>query len=133
MNKGTDRGPSGEAVSRALAAVNVITALGSGGSAVAALVKPELLLPEGYELTPAAGFYAKMYAARSVPLCVMVVILTFLGSTNRLGVFLILADLVQAADALIGAGYRIRGQTILPAAAAAVHLASARLLLRGRP
>lgn len=113
--------------------VNAAATLGSGGSAVAVLVNPALLLPEGQEVTPAAEFYAKMYAARSLPLCAAVVALILLRSTNWLGAFLVFAGLIQAADALIGVNYRIRGQTVVPAAAATIHLVSARWLLSGHP
>ncbi len=113
-------------------AANAVAALGSGGSAVAVLVDPGLLLPEGQEVTPAAEFYAKMYAARSLPLSAMVVAFILLRSHSWLGAFLVFAGVVQAADSLIGASYRIRGQAIVPAAAAAIHLASAWWLLRDR-
>lgn len=98
---------------------------------MAAVVDPGLLL-EGNEVTPGAEFYARYFAARSLPLSATVVALILLRSANWLGAFLIAAGLVQAADALIGASYRNRGQTLAPAAAA-VHLASARWLLRCRP
>lgn len=132
MNK-KNRAATGGAAKRAIFAANAAAALGSGGFAVAALVDPGLILPEGQEATPAAGFYAKLFAARSLPISTAVLTLTLLRSTNWLGAFLALAGLVQAADALIGAGYRNRAQTIAPAAAATIHLASARWLLRGRP
>lgn len=90
-------------------------------------------MPEGQEATPATGFYARLFAARSLPISAAVLALTLLRSTSWLGAFLILAGLVQAADALIGAGRRNRAQTLAPAAAAAIHLASARWLLGGRP
>jgi hypothetical protein len=115
-----------------IAVANAAAALGSGGFAVAAVVNPGLLLPEGNEVTPAAEFYAKMFAARSLPLSAAVTALILLRSTDRLSAFLIVAGVVQAADALIGASYRNRGQTLAPAAAAALHFASARWLLRGR-
>lgn len=114
-----------------IAAANAAAALGSGGFAVAAVVDPGLLLPQGNEVTPAAEFYARYFAARSLPLSAMVIALILRKSTHRLGAFLILAGLVQAADALILVGYR--GQALAPAAAAVVHFASARWLLRGRP
>ena len=132
MNKKTNRRSPGDAVRWAIDVANAVTALGSGGFAMAALVKPELLLPEGREVTPAAEFYARMYAARSVPLCATVTALILLRSTKLLGAFLAFAGLVQAADALIGASYRIRGQTFVPAVAAVIHFASARWLLRGQ-
>lgn len=133
INGGISHRPPGGAVWGAIAVANAAATLASGGSAAVALVDPGLLLPEEIEATPAAEFYAKMFAARSLPLSATVVALVLLRSTSWLGAFLILAGLVQAADALIGAGYRNRGQTIAPAAAAAVHLASARWLLHGRP
>ena len=123
---------SGGAIWRTIAAANVVAALGSGGSAVAAVVDPGVLLPEGNEVTPAAEFYTKYFAARSVPLSTIVAALILLRSTNWLGAFLVFAGLVQAADALIGVSYRNRQQTFAPAAAAAIHLASARWLLRDR-
>ncbi len=116
-----------------IAAANAAAALGSGGFAVAAVVDPGLLLPQGNEVTPAVEFYARYFAARSLPLSATVVALILRKSTHRLRAFLVLAGLVQAADALILVSYRNRGQALAPAAAAVVHLASARWLLRGRP
>jgi len=116
-----------------VAIINAAVTLASGGFAAAAAVKPGVLLPEGQEATPAATFYARYFAARSVPLAAMVVVLTLRKSTNRLSALLVLAGLVQAADALIGASYRNRAQTLAPALVAAFHLASARWLLRDRP
>jgi len=128
-----DRRSPGGALWWTIAAANAAAALASGGFAAAAAVNPGVLLPEGHEATPAAAFYARYFAARSLPLAAMVVALVLRRSTDRLGTFLVLAGLVQAADALIGASYRNRGQTLAPAAAAALHLASARWLLRDRP
>jgi len=124
------RSPSG-AVWVTIAAANTVVALSSGGFAVAAVVDSGLLLPGSLRFPPAAEFYARYFAARSLPLSAMVVALILLKSTHRLGAFLVLAGLVQAADALILVGYRNRGQALAPAAAAVVHLASARWLLRG--
>lgn len=117
----------------ALATVNAVVTLVSGGFAAAAAVDPGVLLPEGQEATPAATFYARYLAARSLPLAATTIVLVLRRSTNRLGAVLVLAGLVQAADALIGASYRNRAQMIAPAAASACHLASAWWLLRGRP
>ena len=132
MSKETNRRSPGETVRGTIDVANTVAALGSGGFAVAALVNPGLLLPEENEVTPAAEFYARMFAARSVPLCATVIALILLRSTKLLGAFLAFAGLVQAADALIGASYRIRGQTFVPAVAAVIHFASARWLLRGQ-
>lgn len=121
-----------EETRKMVVAANVAAALASGGLAMAAVINPGLLLPERDEVTPAVKFYAKYFAARSLPLSMMVVVLVLLGSNNWLGAFLILSGLVQAADALILASYRNQAQSLAPAAAATVHLVSAWWLLHGR-
>lgn len=133
MNRDTNRMATGGVLRGAIVAANAVAALGSGGFAVAALVDPELLFPDGQEATPAAEYYARLFAARSLPISAAALALTLPRSNNWLGVFPILAGLVQAADALIGVSYRNRAQTLAPAAAAAVHLASARWLLGDHP
>lgn len=133
MYRGADHRSSVGALWWTIAAANAAAALASGGYAAVAVVDPGLLLPGGMEATPAAEFYARYFAARSLPLSAAVVALVLLRSTNWLGAFLVLAGLVQAADALIGAGYRNPGQTFAPAAAAVLHLASAWWLLRAHP
>lgn len=128
------RAPGG-AVWWAVALANSAAVLASCGSLAAASVDPGLLLPAGTESTPAAEFYARYALARTLPLSAMVVALVLARSASWLGALLIAAGLIQAADALIGAAYHDPGQTLAPAAAAAVHLASARWMLlgRGRP
>jgi hypothetical protein len=133
VDRGTSRRSPGGTIQGTIAAANVAAALASGGLAAAAMVKPGLLLPDGDEATPAAAFLARYVAARSLPLSATVVALALLRSTNWFGACLVLAGLVQAADAVIGAGSRRRIQTLAPAAAATLHLASAWSLLRGRP
>ena len=111
---------------------NLLLAVASGGFAVAALINPGLLLTDGGERTPAVDFYVKYYAVRSLCLSSLTVVLALLGSSNWLGALLIVVGLIQAGDALIGASYGSWSQTLLPAVAAASHLASASWLLRHR-
>ena len=128
--KQTNQEVSGGTLRKVIVTVNVLVAAASGVFAVAALIKPNLLLPSGSVVTSAADLYVKFYAARSLPLTGFIAALGLLGSTSWLGALLILAGLVQALDALIGLNYGNLGQTLFPAVAATIHFVSAGWLLR---
>lgn len=111
-----------------LALANTIGGAGSAASAVAAVVRPPLLAPrDGTNRDD--RFYPAMYAARSVPLGLMVAVVVWLAPTPLTPLVLAAAALAQVADAAIGASYRITGMMIGPAIAAACHAAGALALL----
>ncbi|WP_157777402.1 hypothetical protein [Nocardia terpenica] len=107
----------------ALAVVNAVFALVSGGFAIAAALRPAMLAHG--PATPAASLYAWTYAARAIPLTIAVVILPILGDWPGLVAILLVSGAVQAADVAIGAAQRNWGMTAGAAVAAAVHLGSA--------
>ncbi|MBF6064861.1 hypothetical protein IU500_25530 [Nocardia terpenica] len=107
----------------ALAVVNAVFALVSGGFAIAAALRPAVLAHG--PVTSAASLYAWMYAARAIPLTIAVVILPTLGDRSGLVAILLVSGAVQAADVAIGAAQRNWGMTTGAAVGAAVHFGSA--------
>lgn len=113
--------------------VNAVLAAGSMASAVIGLVKPGLILPGG-EVSAGVELYAQAYAARALALGIG--LLYALTSRSRPGLLvpmLVVAGVVQVADALIGLGQGIPGMMAGGTVCAIGHLASAWILRdRGR-
>jgi hypothetical protein len=87
--------------------VNLLIVAASLAFGVIALVDPALLLPAGAQSSTGVRYYAAFYAARALPLGVMLVIALLRirpDSRNQgvLGVLLIVSGLAQVGDALIG-------------------------------
>lgn len=103
---------------------NARGALASAVFAVVGLQRPSYVLP-GHETGPLAAFWAQAAAARSVPLaCVLLAELRRKRSRSLPGLLLV-AGLVQAADAALGVRQRNAGMTLAPAGLAALHLLTA--------
>ncbi|MFE7121320.1 hypothetical protein ACFU99_38410 [Streptomyces sp. NPDC057654] len=100
--------------------LNAVLAAGGVLSAVLAALRPSALAPEGAE---GAGvlFYARMYAAKAVPLCLLAAVIPFLATGVVPGLCLLGAALSQAVDAAIGLGRRDPRQAVGSAAATVVH------------
>ncbi|MBO8192884.1 hypothetical protein ITI46_14580 [Streptomyces oryzae] len=112
-----------------IALLNALAALISGAASVVGLARPALALTAGEPLNSGVVLYARLYAARAVPLSAAVLILLAAGSWGSLGPVLIVAGLAQLADAAIGAARRNTGMLISASGLTVVHLASAQWLL----
>ncbi|WP_051839722.1 hypothetical protein [Streptomyces sp. NRRL F-5126] len=111
-----------------LCIVNAVVAAGSGFFAILAALRPSALITECAE---GAGvlFYARMYAAKAVPLCVLAAVIPFLATGPVAGLCLLGAALSQALDAAIGLGRRDVRQAAGGTVAAVVHTLVAVLVL----
>ncbi|MFD7020889.1 hypothetical protein [Streptomyces sp. NPDC059928] len=100
--------------------LNAILAAGGVFFAILAALRPSALVTEGAN---SAGilFYARMYAAKAVPLCVLAAIIPFLATGVVPGLCLLGAALSQAMDATIGLGRHNLRQVIGGTVATVVH------------
>ncbi|WP_129840566.1 hypothetical protein [Streptomyces sp. RFCAC02] len=113
-----------------LALLNGVAAVGSLGFALAAPADPGLVLPLGDGGATGTDLYARVYAARAVPLGAAVLYAATRRTAWHPAPLLVVAGLAQAGDALVGLGAGIPGMTVAGAAAVTVHLVSARALGR---
>ncbi|MCO6000311.1 hypothetical protein [Actinoallomurus rhizosphaericola] len=116
---------------RTLVLVNGLAALGSAVACVIGLVDPAALLPSGSAVTSSVDVYARLYGARALPLSAVVLYLLVTGTRRGLIPVLMIAGLVQAADAAIGIASHAPGMVVGGTVAAAIHLVSAAFLARG--
>ena len=108
--------------------LNLAAALASAGWAGAALVRPAVL--SGIASTSyGERFYARMYAARTIPLGLLAGLLPFWAQGPPVAWVLFTAAAVQFADVGIALGKHDRGMLLGAVGGTAVHLA-AELLLR---
>jgi hypothetical protein len=114
---------------RAVRALNAVGAIVAAGFAVAAWIDPAVVLP-GNAATAGAQFYAEVYAARALPLTVVLLVVLAARSRGGLVTMLLLAGLIQAADMVIGVAWHRVGMIAGGGLLAAIHLASARWLWR---
>ena len=105
-----------------LALINTIMGAGAAGFAVAAVIRPRLLAPSD-SANRDDRFYPSMYAARSIPLGLMVTAVVWLEPGPLTPLVLGAAALAQVGDAAIGLSYRIPGMVVGPAIATACHIA----------
>ncbi|WP_390884203.1 hypothetical protein [Actinomyces viscosus] len=112
-----------------LVLMNSLLGVVSAGAGVIAVIRPAMLAP------PCHGeregrFYPAMYAARSVPLGVLVAVVVWLAPLQPLtSLVLIAAAASQLGDALIGAVHRMPGMAAFPLIAAVCHLVGAAYLM----
>ena len=111
-----------------LALINTIMGAGAAGFAVAAVIRPRLLAPSD-SANRDDRFYPSMYAARSIPLGLMVTAVVWLEPGPLTPLVLIVAALAQLADTAIGLSHRLTGMAVGAAIAAACHIAGALVLL----
>ncbi len=109
--------------------VNAIISFGAVVVSFIALTRPGKL-SGSTDVNAGEWFYAKMYAARAIPLGVIAGVLPFFAEPGAwpIRVVLIAAALVQVADALIGFGKREWGMIGAPSAAFVVHALTAAFL-----
>lgn len=101
----------------------------SAGFGVVAVIRPRALGPSGCGEF-GRRFYPAMYAARSVPLGLLVAAVVWLAPAQPLTLLVLAAAAAaQIGDAAIGVVHRVPGMVVLPLAVAVLHLASAAYLL----
>ncbi|WP_136192460.1 MULTISPECIES: hypothetical protein [Actinomyces] len=106
-----------------LALLNSVMGAVSVIAAAAALLRPGLLVPSGTG-TDVDRFYPAMYAARAVPLGVVVAVIVWLTPLYPLTqLVLAVAALAQLGDVVIGVARRQPGMAGGAVVAAACHLA----------
>ena len=105
-------------------ALNALGAIVAAGFAVAATIDPGLVLP-GEAATDGARFYAQVYAARALPLTLVLLVALGARATPALVPLLVLAGLVQAVDAALGLVWHRPSMIVGGGLLAVVHLASA--------
>ncbi|MEU7319317.1 hypothetical protein ABZ682_01955 [Streptomyces griseoviridis] len=103
-----------------LLVLNAVLAAGGLCFAIVAALRPSALVTEDAD---GAGvhFYARMYAAKAVPLCVLAAVVPFLATGAVPGLCLLGAALSQVTDAAIGLGRRDLRQVVGGTVAAVVH------------
>ncbi|SDM47782.1 hypothetical protein SAMN04487766_10322 [Actinomyces ruminicola] len=108
-----------------LALLNSVMGAVSVIAAAAALLRPGLLVPSGTGTdVDRDRFYPAMYAARAVPLGVVVAVIVWLTPLCPLTqLVLAMAALAQLGDVAIGVARRQPGMAGGAAVAAAIHLA----------
>ncbi len=108
---------------------NLLLGVVSAGAGAAAVIRPAMLAPPGHG-GRRGRFYPAMYAARSVPLGVLVAVAVWLAPLQPLtSLILIAAAVSQLGDALIGVVHRMPGMVVFPLAAAVCHLVGAAYLM----
>lgn len=101
----------------------------SAGFGVVAVIRPQTLAPSGCG-EPGRRFYPAMYAARSIPLGLLVAAVAWLAPAQSLTLLVLAAAAAaQLADAAIGVVHRVPGMVVFPLAVAVLHLAGATYLL----
>lgn len=112
-----------------LALLNSALGIVSAGFVVVAVIRPQALAPSGHGGRE-GRFYPAMYAARGIPLGLLVAAVVWLAPARPLTLLvLVAAAAAQLGDALIGVVHRVPGMVVFPLAVALVHLASAVCLL----
>ena len=101
----------------------------SAGFGVVAVIRPQTLAPSGGG-EPGRRFYPAMYAARSVPLGLLVAVVVWLAPAQQ-STFLVLAAAAaaQLGDVAVGVVHRVPGMVMFPLAVAVLHLAGAAYLM----
>lgn len=101
--------------------LNLLVSLASAGASVIALVRPGTFSGSG-EATRGEVFYARMYAARSIPFGLAAGILPFWPGGPASAWVLFTAAVIQIADVGIAAEKKDRGMMTGAAVATIVHL-----------
>ena len=107
----------------ALLLVNLFASLASAAWAVGALFRPASLSGSG-QISGGEKFYARMYAARSIPVGLAAAITPFCVGGKAVAWLLFAAALIQIADVIIGVEKKARGMMIGASIAAIIHILS---------
>ena len=112
-----------------LSLMNSVVGGGSAVFGVMALLRPAALAPPS-GTGPGGRFYPAMYAARSVPLGVLVAAVVWLAPARPLTLLVLVAAAVaQLGDAAIGVVHRVPGMVAFPLVVALLHLVTAACVL----
>ncbi len=113
-----------------LAVLNSLLGVVSAGFGAVAVIRPQTLAPLLGHRGKGGRFYPAMYAARSIPLGVLVAVVVWLDPAQSSTVLVLAAAAAaQLGDMLIGVVHRVPGMVVIPLAAAVLHLAGATYLL----
>jgi len=113
-----------------LAVLNSLLGVVSTGFGAVAVIRPQTLAPLLGHGGKGGRFYPAMYAARSVPLGLLVAAFVWLAPAESLTLLVLAAAAAaQLGDAVIGAAHRMLGMVVFPLASAVLHLAGATYLL----
>ena len=104
-----------------LLVLNLVASLASAAWAVGALVRPASLSGSSH-IEPGEIFYARMYAARSIPFGLAAGTLPFWFRGPGVAWVLFTAAVIQIADIVIAAGKKERGMVTGASIGAIVHL-----------
>lgn len=108
-----------------LALLNSSLGIVSAGFGVVAVLRPQALAPPGPDGRE-SRFYPAMYAARSIPLGLLVAVAVWLDPARPLTLLVLAASAAaQFGDTAIGVMYRLPGMAVFPLAVALVHLIGA--------
>ena len=112
-----------------LALLNSALGIVCAGFGVGAVIRPQALAPSGYGGRE-GRFYPAMYAARGIPLGLLVAVVIWLDPAQSSTVLVLAtAAAAQFGDVLIGVVHRVPGMVAIPLAAAVLHLVGATYLL----
>ena len=105
----------------ALIFLNLLVSLVSAAWAVAALIRPASLSGSGH-ISSGENFYARMYAARSIPFGLAAAITPFCVGGKVVSWLLFTAAVIQVADVVIGVEKKKRGMIIGGSLGAIIHI-----------
>ena len=112
-----------------LALLNSSLGIVSAGFGVVTVLRPQALAPPGPDGRE-SRFYPAMYAARSIPLGLLVAVAVWLDPARPLTLFVLVAAAVaQLGDAAIGVVHRVPGMVVFPLVVALLHLGAAACVL----
>ena len=101
----------------------------SAGFGVVAVIRPQALAPSGCGEF-GRRFYPAMYAARSIPLGLLVAAVVWLAPARPLTLLVLAAAAAaQIVDAAIGVVHRVPGMVAFPLVVALLHLGTAACVL----
>ena len=112
--------------------VTSINVLVASGFSIAAIIRPQLLLPAGSVVTQASLILALYAAARTIPLALLVLAAAYKRSVSGLLILGTLAGAMQLLDAGIGLFDRDLGKCAGPLFIAVLQFFSVYLLHRSR-
>ena len=105
----------------ALLVLNLIASLASAGWAAASLVQPAALSGSQH-ISTGEVFYARMYAARSIPLGIAAAFLPLWLPGKPVAFILFAAAAIQLADVIIAVAKKDRGMILGASIATIVHV-----------
>ena len=112
-----------------LALLNSALGIVCAGFGVGAVIRPQALAPSGYGGRE-GRFYPAMYAARGVPLGLLVAVVVWPEPARPLTLLVLVAAAVaQLGDVAIGVVHRVPGMVAFPLVVALLHLGTAACVL----